>query len=111
MMRSEYDPEFGMGEDMFKDLALSKENIDDYHSKLDDDNPDRKLNVMVLQRSAWPFRGNDSVPDETMQDGAKKKTGIKDNRYFKDIDLPLGVRYPGFFASIRLTLFCRCRNN
>ena len=100
-----------MGEDMFKDLALSKENMADYHSKLGDDNPDRKLNVMVLQRSAWPFRGNDSVPDETSQDDAKKKTSSKDNRYFKDIDLPLGVRYPGFFASIRLTLFCRCRNN
>lgn len=90
-MRSEYDPEFGMGEDMFKDLALSKENIDDYHSKLDDDNPDRKLNVMVLQRSAWPFRGNDSMPDKNGE-----KIDSKDDRYFKDVDLPLAVRYPGF---------------
>jgi len=111
MRRSEYDPEFGMGEDMFKDLALSKENMADYHSKLGDDNPDRRLNVMVLQRSAWPFRGNDSVPDETTQDGAKKKTGSKDNRYFKDIDLPLSVRHPVFWTSIRLIPFCRCRNN
>jgi len=102
-----------MGEDMFKDLALSKESMDDYHSKLDDDNPDKKLNVMVLQRSAWPFRGNDSIPDETAQDGTKniKKTDSKDNRYFKDIDLPLGVRYPEFFKSIRLILFYRCKNN
>ncbi|KXN92940.1 Cullin-4, partial [Leucoagaricus sp. SymC.cos] len=59
----EYDPEFGMGEDMFKDLALSKDNMSDYHSKLDDDHPGRKLNTMVLQRSAWPFSVNEKQVD------------------------------------------------
>jgi hypothetical protein len=44
-----------MGEEMFKDLALSKESMRDYHSKLDEDSPGKKLNAMVLQRSAWPF--------------------------------------------------------
>ena len=44
-----------MGEDMFKDLALSKEMISDYHSKLPEESSGRKLNAMVLQRSAWPF--------------------------------------------------------
>lgn len=60
---AEYDPEFGMGEDMFKDLALSRESMRDYHSKLDVDSPGRKLNVMVLQRSAWPFSKNEKKFD------------------------------------------------
>ncbi|RDB27309.1 Cullin-4 [Hypsizygus marmoreus] len=54
-LKEKYDPEFGMGEDMFKDLALSRELMEDYHSKLDPDSPGQKLSVMVLQRSAWPF--------------------------------------------------------
>ena len=44
-----------MGEDMFKDLALSKELMSDYHSKLPEESAGRKLSVMVLQRSVWPF--------------------------------------------------------
>lgn len=44
-----------MGEDMFKDLALSREAMRDYHSKLDSQSAGLKLSVMVLQRSAWPF--------------------------------------------------------
>lgn len=59
----EYDPEFGMGEDMFKDLALSRESMRDYHSKLDPNSPGRRLNAMVLQRSAWPFSKNDKTVD------------------------------------------------
>ena len=30
----DYDPEFGMGEDMFKDLALSRVGMREYHFKL-----------------------------------------------------------------------------
>jgi len=44
-----------MGENMFKDLALSRDSMSEYHSKLPDNNPGRKMNAMVLQRSAWPF--------------------------------------------------------
>lgn len=44
-----------MGEDMFKDLALSRESMREYHSRLPEDSPGLKLNAMVLQRSAWPF--------------------------------------------------------
>ena len=51
----DYDPEFGMGEDMFKDLALSREAMREYHSKLPEDSAGQLLNAMVLQRSAWPF--------------------------------------------------------
>ncbi|CAA7266377.1 unnamed protein product [Cyclocybe aegerita] len=54
-LKEQYDPEFGMGEEMFKDLALSRESMRDYHEKLSEDSPGRKLNAMVLQRSAWPF--------------------------------------------------------
>lgn len=54
-LKENYDPEFGMGEEMFKDLALSRESMREYHSKLDEDSPGQKLNGMVLQRSAWPF--------------------------------------------------------
>ncbi len=48
---------------MFKDLALSRERMKDYHSKLDDDKIARKLNAMVLQRSAWPFSKNNKTVD------------------------------------------------
>ncbi|KAG5641761.1 hypothetical protein DXG03_004273 [Asterophora parasitica] len=54
-LKEKYDPEFGMGEDMFKDLALSREAMREYHSKLDSGSPGHKLSAMVLQRSAWPF--------------------------------------------------------
>jgi cullin 4 len=48
-------PEFGMGEDMFKDLALSTDMVQDYHSRLPQHSSGCKLSVMVIQRSAWPF--------------------------------------------------------
>ncbi|KAF5364006.1 hypothetical protein D9756_000828 [Leucocoprinus leucothites] len=86
-MKEKYDPEFGMGEDMFKDLALSKENMEDYHSKLGDNDSGRKLNVMVLQRSAWPFRGNDTIPDEDSENKNESKIKTKGN-YAKDVFLP-----------------------
>jgi len=44
-----------MGEEMFKDLALSRDSMRDYHSKLTTNDPGRKLSAIVLQRSAWPF--------------------------------------------------------
>lgn len=52
---SEYDPEFGMGDHMFTDLALSRDNMKDFLSKKSDDHPSQKLSVMVLQQSVWPF--------------------------------------------------------
>ena len=44
-----------MGEEMFKDLALSKDSMSEYHSKLAENSLGRQMNAMVLQRSAWPF--------------------------------------------------------
>lgn len=52
-----------MGEEMFKDLALSREMMKDYHAKLPANDPAQKLSVMVLQRSAWPFSVRDKSVD------------------------------------------------
>jgi cullin 4 len=59
----DYDPQFGMGEDMFKDLALSREAVREYHSKLPEDSVGRLLTAMVLQRSAWPFTAQKHTVD------------------------------------------------
>jgi hypothetical protein len=73
---SEYDPEFGTAEDMFKDLNLSRDLVEEFHRK--NGNPESlKLNVMVLQQSVWPF-----------------------SRPQTDVDLPVEVSYtwkvPGY---------------
>jgi cullin-4 len=52
---AEYDPEFGMGDHMFNDLALSRDIMREYHARIADDSRAQKLSVMVLQRSVWPF--------------------------------------------------------
>ncbi|RXW22215.1 hypothetical protein EST38_g3647 [Candolleomyces aberdarensis] len=54
-LKEKYDPEFGIGEDMFKDLTLSKEMMKDYHARQRKESLANKLNAIVLQRSAWPF--------------------------------------------------------
>lgn len=59
----EYDPDFEMGENMFKDLALSRDLMREYHSKLPEDSAGHLLTAMVLQRSAWPFTGQPHVVD------------------------------------------------
>jgi len=43
-----------MGEDMFKDLTLSKEMMEKFRKDKNSSTADR-LNAIVLQRSAWPF--------------------------------------------------------
>jgi cullin 4 len=52
---AEYDPDFGMGDHMFNDLALSRETMLEFLSKEDADHPSQNLTVMVLQQSVWPF--------------------------------------------------------
>ena len=54
----EYDPEFGMGDHMFNDLALSRDLMREYNAqrtRLGYGEATQKLSVMVLQRSFWPF--------------------------------------------------------
>ncbi|KIK67321.1 hypothetical protein GYMLUDRAFT_37412 [Collybiopsis luxurians FD-317 M1] len=55
MLKEQYDPEFDMGENMFKDLSLSAEMMREYRSSKFIGQGDDNLEVRVLQRSAWPF--------------------------------------------------------
>ncbi|KAK7064545.1 CULLIN-2 domain-containing protein [Favolaschia claudopus] len=54
-LQDEYDPEFSMGKEMFKDLALSRDTMAEYHNQLPMDSNERKLSVMVLKQAAWPY--------------------------------------------------------
>jgi cullin-4 len=54
-LKEKYDPEFGMGDHMFNDLALSRDIMREYHTRIRHDSSAQKLSVMVLQRSVWPF--------------------------------------------------------
>ena len=48
---------------MFKDLALSREAMREYHTKLSEDDAGHLLTAMVLQRSAWPFTAQKHTVD------------------------------------------------
>ncbi|KAG9223485.1 hypothetical protein CCMSSC00406_0006977 [Pleurotus cornucopiae] len=61
-LKDQYDAEFGMAEDMFKDLSLSRDMMRDFHDSLSAESAGRSLTAMVLQRSAWPF----AVPKTTI---------------------------------------------
>jgi cullin 4 len=51
-----YDAAFGDLTQMFSDLAVSKDLVDDYRNVKEGrpDRPDAALSVMVLQHSVWP---------------------------------------------------------
>ncbi|KAJ7102296.1 Cullin family-domain-containing protein [Mycena belliarum] len=62
-LKDEYDPAFSLGEEMFSDLALSREAMVEYHSKLPSDSEGRRLSVMVLKQGAWPYsKQDDTLP-------------------------------------------------
>lgn len=78
-----------MGEEMFKDLALSREMMREYHSKLPEKSEGHKFSAMVLQRSAWPF--------------SVQKHGV---------DLPLNVRATVIYHLLKILIaLCRCNTN
>ncbi|KAI0825282.1 Cullin-domain-containing protein [Trametes gibbosa] len=57
-LRDQYDSEFGTSDGMFTDLALSRDLMRDFleqQRKKGEVGTAQKLNVMVLQRSNWPF--------------------------------------------------------
>ncbi|KAF5393302.1 hypothetical protein D9757_000665 [Collybiopsis confluens] len=54
LLKEQYDPEFDMGESMFKDLSLSAEMMREYKKSKFIEGDDT-LEVCILQRSAWPF--------------------------------------------------------
>lgn len=64
-MDAEYDPEFSMGDHMFTDLALSRDTMREFyaHRERQGDTSTQKLNVVVLQRSFWPFTARKSEAD------------------------------------------------
>ncbi|KAK7469322.1 hypothetical protein VKT23_003803 [Stygiomarasmius scandens] len=55
MLKERYDPDFDLGESMFRDLSLSDDLMREYDHKLKQNKKKGYLTVMVLQRSAWPF--------------------------------------------------------
>ena len=47
---AEYDPEFGMGDHMFRDLALSRDNMVEHHERFGPEREaEQRHSVMVLQ--------------------------------------------------------------
>ncbi|KAI0757463.1 Cullin-4B [Daedaleopsis nitida] len=57
-LQRDYDPEFGMGDLMFKDLDVSRSLMEEFlkhAAQRGDASRVQKMNVMVLQRSNWPF--------------------------------------------------------
>ncbi|KAI0651391.1 Cullin-domain-containing protein [Trametes meyenii] len=58
-LKEQYDPEFGTSDNMFTDLALSRDLMQEFlehrRRRGTDDSTVQKLTVMVLQRSNWPF--------------------------------------------------------
>jgi len=55
-LKEDYDPEFSMGDHMFRDLALSRDSMAEYHKRLGPERAaEQRLTTMVLQQSFWPF--------------------------------------------------------
>ncbi|KAG8976071.1 hypothetical protein FRC05_004703 [Tulasnella sp. 425] len=52
-LRDGYDPEFGKGNDMFKDIALSRDLLAEYRASMR--NKNERFSAMVLKFSTWPF--------------------------------------------------------
>ncbi|KZT35448.1 Cullin-domain-containing protein [Sistotremastrum suecicum HHB10207 ss-3] len=56
ILREDYDPEFGKGDEMFKDLALSRDLVEEFRRAAKSmSDVARALSVSVLQYSSWPI--------------------------------------------------------
>ncbi|OJT08512.1 Cullin-4 [Trametes pubescens] len=80
-LKEKYDPEFGTSDGMFTDLALSRDLMQDFleqQRKRGELGTVQKLNVMVLQRSNWPFsaRKKDIDLPRWMQDDLSAYTAF-----------------------------------
>ncbi|KAH7103112.1 Cullin-domain-containing protein [Auriculariales sp. MPI-PUGE-AT-0066] len=65
-LMKEHDPDFEKGLEMFKDLELSKDLLDAFRDKHHADQGHglgdlSKMNAMVLQQSAWPITGTQTI--------------------------------------------------
>ncbi|KAI0259323.1 Cullin family-domain-containing protein [Gloeopeniophorella convolvens] len=83
-LKEEYDPEFGMGDHMFTDLALSRDTMTEYHKRIGAERAAaQKLTAMVLQQSFWPFSSREKqatiipAPMQTELDGFSAFYGEK----------------------------------
>ena len=82
----EYDPEFGMGDHMFRDLALSRDTMVEYHERIGPKHAaEQKLTAMVLQQSFWPFS----------------------SRIAQDAIIPVSVRHHLFFLVSCSYILCQ----
>ncbi|EIN13362.1 Cullin-4B [Punctularia strigosozonata HHB-11173 SS5] len=97
-LQTDYDPEFSMGDHMFKDLALSKDLYEEYLKSLTGqaDPSARDLFVTVIQRSSWPFtaRTKDAVLPTRMQESLEGYLTFYKNKHKNqklDFDHALGT--------------------
>ncbi|KAI5992556.1 hypothetical protein EDC04DRAFT_2911158 [Pisolithus marmoratus] len=60
-LKEGYDPEFGMGDHMFSDLALLRGLLYEYRNRLPEGSSQHSLSVMAFQRSYWPFAARKDV--------------------------------------------------
>ena len=84
---ADYDPEFGMSDHMFNDLALLRDIMREYHSRIASDSSTQQLSVMVLQRSVWPFAARKKdvdLPPSVSDDGVPKCVHMNSGLYYTD---------------------------
>ncbi|KAH9947362.1 Cullin-domain-containing protein [Amylocystis lapponica] len=91
-LKEQYDPEFGMGDHMFNDLALSRDSLQEYidhRTRVGDAASAQKLSVMVLQRSFWPFAARTEdvdIPPHMQEDLAKYSAFYKSKHQGHKLD-------------------------
>ncbi|KAK7688012.1 hypothetical protein QCA50_008382 [Cerrena zonata] len=81
-LQEEYDSEFGMGDQMFKDLSLSKDLMREYQQQRvrNGESGNTRLNAVVLQRGFWPFSLKPSeaiIPNDMQSELTKYSTFYK----------------------------------
>ncbi|KAH8111451.1 Cullin-domain-containing protein [Phellopilus nigrolimitatus] len=89
-LKDHYDPEFGMGNDMFRDLALSRDFLGEFHERDIGRGSAQNLSVMVLQRSSWPFTAKQKeealLPSTMQADLSKYATFYKNKHQGRKLD-------------------------
>jgi len=97
-LKEDYDPEFGMGDHMFQDLALSRDTMEEYHKRLGPGRAaEQRLTAMVLQQSFWPFSSRTAqqaiipVPMQEELDGFAAFYGEKHQGHKIEWDHALGT--------------------
>ncbi|KZV88037.1 Cullin-domain-containing protein [Exidia glandulosa HHB12029] len=112
-LREEHDPEFGKGDEMFKDLDLSRDLLEEFQRKA---SAPKGMSVMVLQQSAWPIapRGAKEVdlPSEMLSALGKYGQYYKTKHSNRKLEwhhalgtATLSARFPGGNKELSVTLF------